>query len=71
VLSTHQDQLERLRDRLLEQRVLERVDILAAIGPVSTPPARLPRPTPRAVPSLVRQNLPLAATGPADEKEAA
>jgi cell division protease FtsH len=35
VLGEHRVQLDRLRERLFEQRVLERVDILAAIGNVT------------------------------------
>jgi ATP-dependent Zn protease len=53
LLSQHREQLERLSGRLLEHRVLERVDILAAIGNVTPLPKRAPRPTPRAVPALV------------------
>ena len=47
-LEKHRAQLDRLTERLLEQRVLERVDILAAIGNV-TP---LAKPAPRALPEM-------------------
>jgi len=52
LLSEHRQQLERLTERLLEQHVLERVDILAAIGNVT--PLKRPdrRPSPQAVPVL-------------------
>jgi cell division protease FtsH len=40
LLSEHREQLDRLTTRLLEQRVLERVDILAAIGNVTRLPKR-------------------------------
>jgi cell division protease FtsH len=46
-LSEHREQLDRLTERLLEQRVLERVDILAAIGNVTRLAAK---PVPRALP---------------------
>jgi cell division protease FtsH len=62
LLDEHREQLERLSARLLEQRVLERVDILAAIGNVSTLPKRARRPVPQTVPALApRADLPLAA----------
>jgi ATP-dependent Zn protease len=71
LLSEHREQLDRLTERLLEQRVLERVDILTAIGPAARRPRRVPRPTPRSVPALAPpQNLPLAAAGPADAEAA-
>jgi cell division protease FtsH len=52
LLSQHRDQLERLSARLLEQRVLERIDILAAIGNVTPLAERERRPSPQAVPVL-------------------
>jgi cell division protease FtsH len=61
MLSEHRGQLERLSARLLELRVLERVDILAAIGNVTPLPKREPRPVPQPVPALLPQALPLAA----------
>ncbi len=71
LLAEHRDQLERLAERLLEQRVLERVDILAAIGHAPPKPKRAPRPTPRAVPALVPQpGLPLAAADAAEPEAA-
>jgi cell division protease FtsH len=71
LLEEHRGQLERLTERLLDQRVLERVDILAAIGEVSQAQKRTPRPMPRPVPALVPpQGLPLAASDSVD-KEAA
>jgi cell division protease FtsH len=71
LLEEHREQLEALTERLLEHRVLERVDILAAIGQVSYAPKRTPRPMPRPVPALVPpQGLPLAASDSVD-KEAA
>lgn len=53
VLDEHRVQLDRLRERLFEQRVLERVDILAAIGNVTPLRERKERragPSPCAVP---------------------
>jgi len=71
LLEEHREQLDRLTERLLEQRVLERVDILAAIGTAARRLRRAPRPTPRSVPALVPPHgLPLAATGPADAEAA-
>jgi cell division protease FtsH len=52
LLSEHREQLECLTNRLVEQRVLERVDILAAIGQVSQLPKRTTRPTTRPLPAL-------------------
>jgi cell division protease FtsH len=52
LLSEHREQLERLTARLLEQRVLERVDILAAIGNVAELPKRARRPAPDETPAL-------------------
>jgi cell division protease FtsH len=52
LLSEHREQLERLSARLLEQGVLERVDILAAIGNVTELPKRARRPSPSATPTL-------------------
>jgi ATP-dependent Zn protease len=49
LLSTHRDQLDRLSARLVEQRELERVDILAAIA---TPVQRTLRPAPTFVPRM-------------------
>jgi cell division protease FtsH len=51
LLSEHRAQLERLSARLLEQRVLERVDILAAIGNVTRLTDR-ERPSAKAAPAL-------------------
>ena len=51
-LSEHREQLDRLTERLLEQRVLERVDILAAIGNVMELPKRARRPSPGETPAL-------------------
>ena len=61
ILAAHRAELDRLRERLLEQRVLERVDILAAIGPLATPVPRALRPAPRPAPAPVPRGLPLAA----------
>jgi cell division protease FtsH len=61
MLSEQRGQLERLSARLLEQRVLERVDILAAIGNVTPLPKREPRPVPQPVPALIPPGVPLAA----------
>jgi cell division protease FtsH len=52
LLSEHREQLVRLSGRLLEQGVLERVDILAAIGNVTELPKRARRPSPGAEPAL-------------------
>jgi cell division protease FtsH len=52
LLSEHREQLERLTARLLEQRVLERVDILAAIGNVARLPRREQRPLPQSSTAL-------------------
>jgi cell division protease FtsH len=52
LLSEHREQLVRLSARLLEQGVLERVDILAAIGNVTPLPKRERRPSPSAAPAL-------------------
>jgi cell division protease FtsH len=71
LMSEHREQLERLTERLLDQQVLERVDILAAIGRATRPLKRAPRPTPRSVPALVPpQDLPLAASGPYEAEAA-
>jgi cell division protease FtsH len=61
LLTEHREQLNRLRERLVEQRELERVDILTAIGAVPKLPQRAPRPVPHPVPALRPQGLPLAA----------
>jgi cell division protease FtsH len=63
ILSAHRDQLDRLRERLVEQRDLERVDILVAIGPVAAPESRTRRrPAHRQTPAFGPRPLPLAAT---------
>jgi cell division protease FtsH len=61
LLTQHREQLDRLTERLVEQRELERVDILTAIGSVAKLPERAPRPVPHPVPALRPQGLPLAA----------
>jgi cell division protease FtsH len=61
LLAEHRDQLDRLRTRLFEQRVLERIDILAAIGPARPLPRPVPAPAPRQAPTLVPSPYPLAA----------
>src|SRR5262249_43897298 len=67
LLSEPRGQPARLTDRLLEQRALERADILPAIGPAARRSRRAPRPMPRSVPALVPpQSLPLAAAGHAE-----
>jgi cell division protease FtsH len=66
VLTEHREQLDRLRARLVEQRELERVDILTAIGSVAKLPQRAPRPVPHPVPTLRPQGMPLAATEDSD-----
>jgi cell division protease FtsH len=71
LLTEHRDELERLSGRLLEQHVLERVDILAAIGPRSEPRKRVRRPRHRSGPTLVQpQSLGLAASGSAEAEAA-
>jgi hypothetical protein len=66
LLTEHREQLDRLRERLVEQRELERVDILTAIGSVAKLPQRTPRPVPPPVPTLRPQGMPLAATEGSD-----
>jgi cell division protease FtsH len=66
LLEEHREQLDRLSDRLVQQRELERVDILTAIGRPSAAPTPAPSPTPRPAPRLVPEGLPLAATGDAE-----
>jgi cell division protease FtsH len=66
ILAAHRAQLDALAARLLEQRELERIDILAAIGRLRGRLAASARPTPRPVPVLRPSGLPLAAAGPAD-----
>jgi cell division protease FtsH len=61
VVTTHRDALERLTRRLVESHVLERVDIVAAIGPPAAPERRRPRPAPEPVPAPVPRPRP--ATG--------
>jgi cell division protease FtsH len=63
LLEAHRDQLDRLTDRLVEHRELERVDILAAIGNVTELHRRTPRPVPRALPTTAPRTAPLAAAG--------
>jgi cell division protease FtsH len=46
MLAQHRTELDRLTERLVEQRVLERVDILTAIGNVAQLPKRAPAPPP-------------------------
>jgi ATP-dependent metalloprotease FtsH len=46
LLAEHRDQLDRLSTRLVEQQVLERVDILTAIGKVVKLPKRTPAQAP-------------------------
>jgi cell division protease FtsH len=71
LLTEHRDELERLCGRLLEQHVLERVDILAAIGPTSDPRKRVRLPRHRSGPTLVKpQSLGLAASGSAEAEAA-
>jgi cell division protease FtsH len=57
LLREHRGQLDSLRERLLESRELERVDILAAIGTVVPRPIRTQRPPtrPRLVPPLAEE----------------
>jgi len=70
LLGEHRDQLERLTGRLLEQHVLERVDILAAIGPVGEE-RRVRRSRRRPGPVLVQPpDLGLAASGSAEPEAA-
>jgi cell division protease FtsH len=66
LLEEHREQLERLSERLVQQRELERVDILTAIGRPQAEPKPAPSPTPRPAPRLVPEGLPLAATGDAE-----
>ena len=66
LLEAHREELTRLSERLVQQRELERVDILTAIGRPAARPAPAPEPTPRPTPRLVPEGLPLAATGEAD-----
>ena len=71
LLSEHRDQLELLSDRLLGQHVLERVDILAAIGPTSERRKRIRRAKRRIGPTLVqRPDLGLAASESAEAEAA-
>ena len=49
VVSTHREALERLTRRLVQSHVLERVDIVAAIGPLAAPERRRLRPAPAQV----------------------
>jgi cell division protease FtsH len=49
LLEEHRSELERLSARLVEQPVLERVDILTAIGKVAKLPSRRPSPAPAPV----------------------
>jgi cell division protease FtsH len=71
LLAEHRDQLEQLTERLLDQHVLERVDILAAIGSTSGREKRVRRSRRRQVPTLVPpQGLPLAASGSAEAEAA-
>jgi cell division protease FtsH len=57
LLREHRDQLDSLRERLLESRELERVDILAAIGSAKPRRRRAPRARtrPRLVPPLAEE----------------
>jgi cell division protease FtsH len=71
ILSEHRDQLQALTDRLLQQRVLERVDILAAIGPTADRRKRLRLAARRPGPTLVPPHgLELAASEHADAEAA-
>jgi cell division protease FtsH len=54
LLTEHRAQLERLTKRLVEQRVLERVDILAAIADVTELKTRAPRRKRHSSPGTVR-----------------
>jgi cell division protease FtsH len=61
LLAEHRAQLERLTRRLVEQRVLERVDILAAIADVTELQTRAPRRKRHSSPATVRPvDTPLA-----------
>jgi cell division protease FtsH len=61
-LQQHRRQLDRLTERLVEARELERVDILVAIGPVAVPEPREAKSSRRRGPSLVPRSAPLAAS---------
>jgi cell division protease FtsH len=67
LLTEHRGRLDRLTERLVEQRELERVDILAAIGrPAAVRSKPRPAPAPSRGPALVPNPIPLAATDPSD-----
>jgi cell division protease FtsH len=64
ILAAHRDQLDRLSTRLVEHRVLERVDILAAIGPAAPRRPAAPQTAPRPTRGAAPHGLPLAAASP-------
>jgi cell division protease FtsH len=66
LLAEHRAQLDSLRQRLFEQRVLERVDIVAAIGGAPAASGGEPQSTPRRLPVLV----PLAAAADTERRAA-
>jgi cell division protease FtsH len=71
LLGEHRDELERLSERLLDQHVLERVDILAAIGPTNERRKRVRQAKRRTGPTLVQPpNLGLAASESAEPEAA-
>jgi ATP-dependent Zn protease len=61
LLTEHREQLDRLTERLVEQSVLERVDILAAIGRVTKLTPRSEGQKPRWLPTPRPATVPLAA----------
>jgi ATP-dependent Zn protease len=67
VLTEHRDQLDRLRERLVECRELERVDILAAIGRPANTVSLHRRSRARRTPAPAPHGLPMAA---AESKDA-
>ena len=61
LLTKHRSQLDRLTERLVQQRVLERVDILAAIGGNVTSLRPRERAETQRLPSVAPSGIPLAA----------
>src|SRR5262249_44367746 len=62
LLTEHRSELDRLTERLVPQRVLERVDILAGIGGKVTPLRLRERAETQRLPSVAPSGIPLAAT---------
>jgi cell division protease FtsH len=58
-LAAHRDELDRLRERLVEHRELERVDIVVAIGPVEAERGRTRKPAAPQRPTLVPNPIPI------------